>query len=604
MPEMPSWYIASLDRFYALREYIEEKTPRKRLGGVETLLEAIASTQPASFPSIHQLRRASTFTLCKLVKRSSSARKALANRVASALPLFLSMFGEDERELTTKAEREDEGTLWMSAIDLLKLCKDAALPALQVIADDPQQELNLRTQAYVGVGLLPPVGQETILWVLRGLQAPEEALRTASVRCLRSLLQGEASQTAQTEEKAVVVAALGEAFGREAVEVRKAILETLGRLQATPALVLPLMLQALEDEDVTVARIAVDALGELGPDAADAAVPALLDLLARGLPIGDFRFLRAFQKLEASGPSVAKGLALMLLRNPRQDGEGFARSIRALGEEAVLPPILAALPGAILERQDEYHYQNLLLAIRELGFGRPEVAHALLEILQAPNPSFYSVYESIVALGFVGPAAAFALEAILPYLSPETYLPTRGRAAWAVGAIGVSTPEAKELLECLAEDETARAKTYGPGYCAQARIALFRLGHSSVGQWRDWLEILSLQLEWLSLPTTSMNVRAICDALCQEVTHLQGLCEAPETPEEASLEALAQIREAQREASQVVAKELAYQIKRSRGPEREALVAPNRALESLLLTLDRPRSKEWQKDAEMALFEQ
>jgi outer membrane protein assembly factor BamB/HEAT repeat protein len=179
---------------------------------------------------------------------------------------------------------------------------------------------------------------------------------------------------------------------------------------------IPLLVELLRDERVSIRRSAVDALIDLAPDTRSAQ-PALRRAL------GD-------EDVEVAGDA--------------------ARALGALGDAAAAS--VGALIGT-LAHDDAYVRVYAAEALASIGPKAAPATRALAEALSDPIPGVR--WAAGEALASVGPAAASAVPQLIEALKDE-FLYVRICAAGALGNLGPKAGAAREALRAAASDPTMR----------------------------------------------------------------------------------------------------------------------------------------------------
>jgi HEAT repeat protein len=235
----------------------------------------------------------------------------------------------------------------------------------------------------------------------------------------------------------------------------------------------PGLVQALGDEDADVRQGAASALGQIGPEAAQA-VPALIEAL--GDQDEDVRE-RAASALGQIGAEAVAALIEALGDEDADVRQGAALALGQIGAEAA-----RAVPALIQALGDEDADVRRGAALGLAGIG-PEAARAVPALIEALGDEDADVRQgAALALGQIGPEAAQAVPALIELLGDEELLVSSG-AALALGDIG---PEAAQAVPALIE---ALAGEYGRW---AALAALKGITGQDFGEdaeaWQEWWE--------------------------------------------------------------------------------------------------------------------
>lgn len=194
------------------------------------------------------------------------------------------------------------------------------------------------------------------------------------------------------------------------------------------------LLQQLEDEDATERFNAAEALGKLGPAAAEA-TPALIGRLTdremritgRLRTVEDQVWVAASKALSAIGEPAVPGLIEALDSDDPQIVRGAALSLHVIG-----PPAKAAAPKliAILERNDDETRHQAILGLAGIGPEAKDATPLLIEMLK--HDDFHTQYQAARALAKIGDAAAPAVPVLVELLS-HSITSVRRNAAVALG---------------------------------------------------------------------------------------------------------------------------------------------------------------------------
>jgi len=200
----------------------------------------------------------------------------------------------------------------------------------------------------------------------------------------------------------------------------------LGKLGPAAVAAMPALLAAVEDADQSVREAAVQAVAHLGPTA----VGSLVQLLSH-----TDKYVRrnATWGLGKLGPAARSGMAALCATlhdaDPRT-ASGAAQALGSLGSAAehAIPALTEAMRGT--------NVVQCRLAAKALSQIGAASVPTLLTHLKHHDPFVRG--EAAVALGWIGPAAAEAVPALLEMVRTGSALPAR--VADALGGSGLGTP--------------------------------------------------------------------------------------------------------------------------------------------------------------------
>ena len=243
--------------------------------------------------------------------------------------------------------------------------------------------------------------------------------RWARICCVVVLIVASAgrAQNAQVDAR---VASLADQLKSDNAKTRRNAAEALGDLGPAAEKAMGPLRVALRDRNGTVRHYAAWALGKIGP----AAAPAGKDLAQRLVADGDagVRHIAAWAIGEINpsptdvGRALTKGLA---------DKEKLVRKFSAQAMGCLAPPyVLGVRPlvDAIDDRDDEV------------------------------------VHSAIVALGYMGPDASYAIDRLAKVLAEETSRRIRHAAAMALGRIGSEDGSALPVFLEMLTDESSEVR--------------------------------------------------------------------------------------------------------------------------------------------------
>jgi HEAT repeat protein len=323
-----------------------------------------------------------------------------------------------------------------------------------------------------------------------------EALRrrgTASVPTLLEALKGDhfylrhyAARTLARlgPEARAAVSALGQSLSDSAIEVREKSAEAIANI-GEPAPVLPQLLKALEDP-YGAREHAARALALAGRTA----VPGLVKALESGPPHARDSAIQALGRI---GPDAAEAMPAMLdaLKREFQEAEQKASAIENAGiRESV--------------RGHQVRDSQAIVALGRMGEAG---VGAVVEILRSDDPQYQRWGLEIT--GRLGPAARPALAELVRILKTSPDPSQRARAAGAIGSIGPSADEAVgALAQAMRAPEEVAAR-----HCA---LALAKVGGRALPSLAEGLKDASPQtrrVAALGLRTMGPDARQALAAL-------------------------------------------------------------------------------------------
>jgi len=214
----------------------------------------------------------------------------------------------------------------------------------------------------------------------------------------------------------------------------------LGKLGPAAVAALPALLAAVEDSDQSVREAAVQAIAHLGPTA----VGSLVQLLSH-----TDKYVRrnATWGLGKLGPAARSGMAALCAALHDADPRTASGAAQALGNlgmaaEHAIPALTEAMRGT--------NVVQCRLAAKALSQIGAAAVPTLLTHVRHHDPFVRG--EAAVALGWIGPAAAEAVPALLEIV--RTGVPMR--PADAFGGSGLGTPLAPAEPDPGSAEETSR----------------------------------------------------------------------------------------------------------------------------------------------------
>ena len=148
--------------------------------------------------------------------------------------------------------------------------------------------------------------------------------------------------------------------------------------------------------------------------------------------------------------TIAMLIAALAAADPNQRREA-AEALMAAGADARTAAV--ALVRAAGDDDEEVR-EAAVGAVEDLGPPSAEQFAELAALASDANPDV--AYWAVTLLGRAEAAAKSKLPALIAALEPKVAIQVRQRAAWAIGKIGATTPEAQAALKTAATDADPR----------------------------------------------------------------------------------------------------------------------------------------------------
>lgn len=385
------------------------------------------------------------------IRRLASALRADRSAFRGQAVLALATIGPEGEARVERLAPADRDVDTVRALGEISRFSTAAVPTLvEALADPAYHDLREAVSARVTDG-----GGSRALYAGIGLGSLLEALGDArpDVRRTGAEAVREVSITASEASATLDQAPRDDIFvSRTARAARRAI-----STSAEDAV--PVLLEALKDEDPDVRRAAVQTLGQLGQlgsrDARDA-VPALLATLKSAPVTVQSEAALALGRIGAEPSAVVPALADALTHPDPAVRFQAARALSLLGDRAA-----AAKPGlenALAEGDVGLRFiaaRTLLAIDPEADVGDPDSLSAaaeqevaqLLAVIKAEDPQ--RKRQAVVTLRHIGPAAVAGVPDLVAALVAAEP-PLRGELAASLRAISAAAlAEVPELVEDL-----------------------------------------------------------------------------------------------------------------------------------------------------------
>jgi HEAT repeat protein len=375
----------------------------------------------------------------------TSLRRALARTdlvvAGAAAAIFYNRDHGDRESLAvlTKAMESPDASVRREALEVMHGNVPEAIPALCKAITDPEPSIRRAAAAALGsmvhssarqkdlleaalTGALGDADEEVRCEAVRALWLTKHLDALAALRDLRPLLQ---SPSVETRVQAVLV--LKQVGDRSRVEIAPAVEDLTGRLgdqdarvrieaaailrkQGVPSVVIvPSLIQTLDDEDDLLVQRAVNELGSLGPEASGA-----VDPLIRAMKEKPAASVKAAEALARIGPAAVPALVKTVrdLNSPGRSDAVSALWHMGPGAEGAAPALVEAMKHLVgPSGLDERYYAAE--ALGRIGPGAAKVAvPALIAVAKDGRESPFYRQACLTALGAMGPAAADAIPAL------------------------------------------------------------------------------------------------------------------------------------------------------------------------------------------------
>ena len=400
---------------------------------------------PGAKPALPALIKALQDSDKQVWSLAIAAITAMGPEAKDAIPALLDGFGSRGGR-----DREKRQAMVRSAYALTRIGPEAISPLIKALSAD---DSGLRAGAARALGGMGPVAKEAIPALRDNFGHGEISVRTEAVGAL-ALIGPEAvapviealgwTEPLQRGSAALALAELG-AVAKSAEPAllqmlaketdpgaRAAALTALPKVSADPVKAAPLLVAAVKDDSEPIRHAAINAIAATLA-LRRPAVPLLAALLADANPAVSQRAAQALGRL---GPDAADALPALLAGARAANGEAaFADALAQIGP-AALPALLAAL-----KQSDAASGAWILRTLR--GFGPPAVP-VLIEALQQPDPA-----QRAAAAGALGAMGRDAADAIKPLftLASASDAATQAAALRALTALQATPAQLKPLLQ-------------------------------------------------------------------------------------------------------------------------------------------------------------
>jgi HEAT repeat protein len=251
------------------------------------------------------------------------------------------------------------------------------------------------------------------------------------------------------------------------IEIMAATVSALAKIAPAIAKIVPsdeavaALVAVLRDPDcdVTLRETAAQALGKIGPAAAEA-VPALVEVVKASRY--NLAVHAGYSIGEIGGSAAVKAVPELaaVLREEGAFNIGIIEALKMIGLAATeaIPPLLAALRDS--------RYSSTTKGTVAEGLGRilptPEVVPLLVSLLEEPGgdppelytdrPSYQIWHSAARALGHIGTAAAAAVPALLSHLK-HYYIHTDVQDCFAEALVMIGPPAVPALVEAIKDPQ-------------------------------------------------------------------------------------------------------------------------------------------------------
>jgi HEAT repeat protein len=387
----------------------------------------------------------------------SCAADALGKIGPDAVPALIAALGESESH-TRSCAADALAKMGPAAIE--------AVPALLAALED-SDTLFVRPKAAKALGNIGPAAVAAVPLLVAALGVNSSAVEAlgkigrSAVRPLVAVLKEDRERQNARPGRPASSRVRGYLDRRSAAKNKAGLripdrawaAEALGEIGPDAVEAAPALVAALEDPEVHVRFRAAEALGNIGPAAVEA-VPALVTALKDQDTL--LVAPSAAQALGKIGPDAIEAVPVLLatLEDPGIHSAIRFEAARALGnigaDAAVAGPALVSVlrdPNASVR----------LCAAEALGKIGPDAVEAVPPLVAAlEDPDLDVRCNAARALGNIGPDAAMAGPALVNLLK-EPVERVRSSAAEALGKIGPDAAEARPAREGPDEDERSNA---------------------------------------------------------------------------------------------------------------------------------------------------
>jgi len=374
---------------------------------------------------------------------------------AAALSAVMALFQEDELDVTVRCE----AALALASIG----AEDATVSAALVQALDNEHE-DIQCAAEEAVNR---VGQPAVPALLKAIRSPMSSMRIKAAQSLAKI------KPPSKETIASLIAAMDD----EDTDVQRAAIRALGAHGEHAKAAMPRLVEKTK-RDWKVSRSAVNALAQMGPDAAGALVASLSDHLNHHqacpalMEMGEPAIPALIEGLEEDSPYVLEGVFAVLEKMEPIPGESVAVALvrfmerhprGSMSRGAEVPvlarigaPAVAPLTGA-LKNESAFVRGQAAAALAAMGEVAKPAATELREMLEDPNPNV--AYRAAFALVNLGDGESDEVrEPLLRKLAEPASNSDQAEAAGALARVGADAERVMKIL--LSQDRPPRYSAY------------------------------------------------------------------------------------------------------------------------------------------------
>lgn len=390
-----------------------------------------------------------------------------AGKLAGRLPVFLKdehatprgqviliagKLGKSGLPLLEQAMQHESYVLRRHAVEALPKLGREALPAIPRLLEMIERDVpSVRAAAIRTLGKLPvasggPWAQQHLEGVLRAFAPEHRAYRSHGIRALKDL--GPHAKPGLKHLMAQIRRAPGQALTQTAIQA-------LGAIGPDAAEAVPLLVELL-DGDAKLCRPSLEALARIArnvePGVAGRILPKLRALLGAELPVARSA---AFALGALGEPALPELRALLAKRDPH----------RRLHVH-VLRGLAGSRPGLVMALAKDENSNTAWAALEALGHAQSELDAVLATLLRALRERLGSLgLPALGAIAALGPRAEAAIPELMKTLAGESRELSL-RATEALGSIGAAA--LPSLLPLLEHED--------PGMAMHAMTALAQIG--------------------------------------------------------------------------------------------------------------------------------
>ncbi len=362
------------------------------------------------------------------------------------------------------------------------------------------QDTQIRTAAARALGRMGTKAREAVPDFAEALHDPEPIVRAAAAQALGkmgpeakeavpALIKALGDKSSYAQRQVFNTGPRGDivAFGNRDVYVRVVAAEALGKMGPEAADAIPALQALLKDEQASVREMGAEVLGQMGEQAA-AAIPALRELLRdEQVPVRT----KAAEVLGRMGPNAKEALPTLAETLYDKDPNVRAHAAWALGQigpaaKSTIPDLSRLLDDeakcsatGVLQDDDldsldfsQQHGGHFMVPVMHSGPQRPVRTVAAEALSRIGLQELLTDRQAEVRLSAartlvrMGPTAAAATADLIVALHDESW-EVRGSAAEALGNIGSEAHSAVADLQGLLDDEQAPVREAAAVACGK-----------------------------------------------------------------------------------------------------------------------------------------